>query len=874
MNEATGKANSSRSAVGMLVVFVLMSAVLLFVGRKDYPNLHTMLDTSMFLLSGVLAALLWDIGARGNLAFSKWIAVSFLVVSLSELLHCLVTIEWSGLLAPIAQAVNILRPATWPPSVHVLPIGMICAVWLLRRGGRRVLGFALVLIVLTAGFTAAFAWLPRYTSPGWLGITRPTLILSPLLWVIAGLVCWKHRALERMLPALALMAVAFALGNLVMLYSRAPHDTQAMVAHLGKVGGRLILLLSVMQMAALDMRERIRAEQELAQLNQELEGRVLERTEQLESANTSLHTEIVVRRQAEQKVQAQLERLNLLHRITRSIGGREDLRSIYQVVLRTLEENLAFDFGCICDYDPALQQLTVVHVGIHSQPLAMELAMTEQAHIAIDNNGLSRCVTGQLVYEPDIADVKMPFPQKLAQAGLRSLVVAPLIVESKVFGVFAAARREDHSFSSGECEFLKQLSEHVALAAHQTQLHSALQQAYDDLRETQQAVMQQERLRALGQMASGIAHDINNALSPVALYTDSLLEKEPNLSAQAREYLQTIQRAIDDVAQTVARMREFYRQREPQLTLAPVPMNHLAQQVIDLTRARWSDMPQQRGIVIEMNKDFAAELPAVMGVESEIREALINLIFNAVDAMPGGGSLTLRTKVLEPTNLNDAAAQRLVQVEVADSGAGMDEETRSRCTEPFFTTKGERGTGLGLAMVYGMVRRHSADIEIESVVGKGTTVRLSFPAPTTVPSRAGQPEAPGIVPSRLRILVVDDDPLLVKSLRDILEGDGHVVVAASGGQAGIEAFRAAQQHSAPFAVVITDLGMPYVDGRKVAGAVKLASPSTPVILLTGWGQRLVTEGDVPPHVDHVLNKPPRLRELRATLAQCLPVAKA
>jgi len=300
----------------------------------------------------------------------------------------------------------------------------------------------------------------------------------------------------------------------------------------------------------------------------------------------------------------------------------------------------------------------------------------------------------------------------------------------------------------------------------------------------------------------------------------------------------------------------------------------LAQQVIDLTRARWSDMPQQRGIVIEMNKEFAAELPAVMGVESEIREALINLIFNAVDAMPGGGSLTLRTKVLEPANLNDAAAQRLVQVEVADSGAGMDEETRSRCTEPFFTTKGERGTGLGLAMVYGMVRRHSADIEIESVVGKGTTVRLSFPAPTTVPSRAGQPEAPGIVPSRLRILVVDDDPLLVKSLRDILEGDGHVVVAASGGQAGIEAFRAAQQHSAPFAVVITDLGMPYVDGRKVAGAVKLASPSTPVILLTGWGQRLVTEGDVPPHVDHVLNKPPRLRELRATLAQCLPVAKA
>jgi CheY-like chemotaxis protein len=126
------------------------------------------------------------------------------------------------------------------------------------------------------------------------------------------------------------------------------------------------------------------------------------------------------------------------------------------------------------------------------------------------------------------------------------------------------------------------------------------------------------------------------------------------------------------------------------------------------------------------------------------------------------------------------------------------------------------------------------------------------------------------VPSRLRILVVDDDPLLLKSLRDTLEVDGHVVVAANGGQAGIDVFHAAQGRGGPFAVVITDLGMPHVDGRKVASAVKTASPSTPVILLTGWGQRLVADGDVPSHVDCVLNKPPRLNELRKALAQhCL-----
>jgi nitrogen-specific signal transduction histidine kinase/CheY-like chemotaxis protein len=396
-----------------------------------------------------------------------------------------------------------------------------------------------------------------------------------------------------------------------------------------------------------------------------------------------------------------------------------------------------------------------------------------------------------------------------------------------------------------------------------------LQQAYDDLRQTQQAVMQQERLRALGQMASGIAHDINNAMSPAALYIDSLLEKEPNLSERARGYLETIAHAIDDVAATVARMREFYRQREPQLTLAPVDLNPLAQQVVNFTRAMWSDMPQQRGIVIEMLTELAPDLPIIMGVESEIREALTNLIFNAVDAMPEGGTLRLRTRVGERApGSEESLVLQHVYIEVTDTGVGMDEDTRRRCLEPFFTTKGERGTGLGLAMVYGIVQRHSADIEIESAVGKGTTVRLSFLVPVTSKAEAAHSPAKFVVPSRLRILVVDDDPLLIKSLRDALEMDGHVVVTTNGGQAGIDVFRAARESSEPFAVVITDLGMPYVDGRKVASTVKGISPSTPVILLTGWGQRLVAEGDVPPYVDRVLNKPPKLRDLREALAQC------
>jgi len=565
---------------------------------------------------------------------------------------------------------------------------------------------------------------------------------------------------------------------------------------------------------------------------------------------------------SEAKLHAQLGRLGLLQHITRATGERQDLQSIFQVVLDSLEQNLPMDFGCFLLHDATAQSLTVSVLGAAGRGFADRLGLVEQLDVPLDANGLSRCVAGQLVYEPDVLKVPFPFPQRLAAAGLRSMVIAPLIVENQVFGVLVCARRKEGAFSSGECEFLKQLSEHVALASHQARLYGALQQAYDDLRQSQHTVMQQERLRALGQMASGIAHDINNAISPVSLYTESLLEREPNLSERARGYLTTIQRAIEDVARTVARMREFYREREAQLTLERVDLNRAIRQVVELTRPRWSDLPQQRGVMVDLKTDLDDALPDIMGAEHEIRDALTNLIFNAVDAMPGGGRLTVRTR-----QSGSADGADRVLVEVSDTGIGMDEDTRRRCLEPFFTTKGERGTGLGLAMVYGMIQRHSAELDIESAAGQGTTVRLSFPAYTASAVTATQVIKVPFVSRRLRILLVDDDPMLIKSLQDTLQEDGHQITATHGGQAGIDSFAAAQKRGECFDIVVTDLGMPHVDGRKVASSVKMMSSTTPVILLTGWGQRLIAANDIPPHVDKLLSKPPRLHELRAALAE-------
>jgi response regulator RpfG family c-di-GMP phosphodiesterase len=218
---------------------------------------------------------------------------------------------------------------------------------------------------------------------------------------------------------------------------------------------------------------------------------------------------------------------------------------------------------------------------------------------------------------------------------IRSAISMPLLVGKKLVGVLNVnATHPRRPFTLGQIKALTLLTSAAAAALEAAWQHEQAQQAYDELRRTQEAAIQQERLRALGQMASGIAHDINNALSPIVGYASLLMGTEPNLSDRAREYLERICTAGQDVTHIVARMREFYRKREEGEPLFPVRLNLVVQQVVDLTRPRWKDIPQERGVVVDILTDLQPNLPPVMGLESEIREALTNLILNAVDAMP------------------------------------------------------------------------------------------------------------------------------------------------------------------------------------------------------------------------------------------------
>ena len=403
----------------------------------------------------------------------------------------------------------------------------------------------------------------------------------------------------------------------------------------------------------------------------------------------------------------------------------------------------------------------------------------------------------------------------------------------------------------------------------QASLREELQNAYDELRQTQQSVMQQERLRALGQMASGIAHDINNALSPILAFSEMLLKKEPTLTDNSRRNLENIRTSAEDIAEIVCRMGEFYRRREHKDPLRLVSLEKLVQQVIDLTSPCWRDIPQSRGTVVQVRTRFEDPLPELYCNESELREAFTNLVLNSVDAMPQGGLITLGAR---PVNLAATPGQSQnpthIVLEVTDNGTGMDETTRQRCLEPFFSTKRQRGgSGLGLAMVYGTVERHEGKIEIQSELNKGTTVRLVLPLrqpPKPKEPALSSASRPG---SSLRVLCIDDEPLLRELLKEVLEFYHHEVEAADGGELGLDIFKKAKTAGKPFDVVITDLGMPGLNGREVAERIKSESPGTGVIMLTGWGTMLEERGEDVAKVDAVLSKPPRVNELVETLAK-------
>jgi PAS domain S-box-containing protein len=453
-----------------------------------------------------------------------------------------------------------------------------------------------------------------------------------------------------------------------------------------------------------------------------------------------------------------------------------------------------------------------------------------------------------------LEDPSLTFPEGtrswLASVGVPGFLAVPLRVKREIIGALGIGVQQGRRFTDAEVALVQTFADQAAIALENSRLYGDLRTALKAVEESQQRIVQGERLRALGEMAGGVAHDFNNTLAIIVGRAEVLLNETED--AELQRQLNVIIKVALDAAQTVKRIQEFTRMRRAR-PFQQVQVDQLIEEIVEVTRSRWKDEAQSKGIRYEMVVE-AAPTPAIAGDPSEIREALTNIIFNALDAMPDGGRVTLRTGV---------EGDRVVCA-VADTGVGMSEDVRQRIFDPFFTTKGERGTGLGLSVVYGIVTRHSGEIDVQSRLGEGTTFVLKFPTDGEVGREV--PMARVVTRSKAKghVLVIDDEQDVAEVLNDQLTRDGHTVIVCSDAESGLTRFEREE-----FDLVITDLGMPGVSGWEVARLVKLGRPGTPVIMVTGWGDRIDLIEAQGRGVDHVVAKPFKREQIREVVAAAL-----
>jgi len=358
-------------------------------------------------------------------------------------------------------------------------------------------------------------------------------------------------------------------------------------------------------------------------------------------------------------------------------------------------------------------------------------------------------------------------------------------------------------------------------------------------KKSEEALIQSERLRALGEMAGGVAHDFNNLLT-IILGNAQLLERGIRRYEveEIKERLRVIARTASEGGETTRRLQQFTRREVSIENFARIDLNEIVREAIASTSPRWKDKAEAEGTTIRI-KQKLGKLPPLLGNRSELMEVLTNLIFNSLEAMPKGGEITIKTEAKE----NEAFFY------FTDTGQGIPNSIKDKIFDPFFTTKDLKASGLGLSTSYGIVTRHHGKIKVESIEGKGTTFTISIPIPLKVSSKKKKLEEPEKISSR-NILIIDDEEGVRDILGRIFQDEGHRVTLAQAGKEGLEEFK-----KGDFDLVLTDLGMPKMSGWELAKRIKEIDPSVPVGLVTGWAVALTRNKTKEKGVDFILSKP-------------------
>jgi signal transduction histidine kinase/CheY-like chemotaxis protein len=573
-----------------------------------------------------------------------------------------------------------------------------------------------------------------------------------------------------------------------------------------------------------------------------------------------------------------LNRLQLLNQVAHTAAGNLDLGSILAVTVRELDRLLPLHVNAVWLVDeegsrPAPDEPGAAGTpGIEAQPpaplltvaactasdQAVGMAVTTDLRLPADQAVFCRCLADGCAFYADLESMLQEAPgpaasqvRSLANGGAVSCFAVPLRAGERSVGVLQSVCTRPAGFTGEQLQLLYLVADLLGPAISNSQLFRRLSVAYEELRKTQSQLIQAEKMRALGELAGGVAHEFNNALCGVLGFLELGLLSQ-TLDPAVRGFLESARTCATDAAQTVRRVQDFARWRRNELTSQLVELGDFVRHTVELIRHKWEGIGAGgngpiRVVVETEHGAFVAGNPA------ELREVLTNLAFNAVEAMPRGGTLTIRTWK------NDSDAF----LSVRDTGVGIAAAARHRIFEPFFTTKGERGNGLGLSVAFGIVRRHAGEIGVESEEGHGTVFTVRLPlvsARAANRSLAAAPAVPGPCRS-LRILIVEDEESVRKFLEQGLTQLGHRPLLACNVEAGT---RALAEDS--FDVVVTDLGLPDGSGEEMARRVAASSPGTPVVLLTGWAEQLLAENRSIPGIARILSKPVALDTLAAALA--------
>ena len=373
----------------------------------------------------------------------------------------------------------------------------------------------------------------------------------------------------------------------------------------------------------------------------------------------------------------------------------------------------------------------------------------------------------------------------------------------------------------------------------------------------EEQLIQSEKLRAIGQMASGVAHDFNNALAIILGNTELLVRQLETMDIdEIKGQLKIVETAALDAAETVRRIQEFTRIRTDK-EYSRVDINRIVDEVKEMSKPRWKDQSQEMGLNIELVTVLSDDIPPIIGNPSELREVLTNIIFNSIDAMPRGGEISIKTQ----------QSNEEVKIMVTDTGIGIATDIKRKIFDPFFTTKGVVSDGLGLSIAYSIITRQGGNIDIESEEGKGTTVTISLPIPTEFEEVEEKTIMKREVASST-ILVIDDEEMVRNILGNLLTQSGHSVFKASSGKEGIEIFK-----QGGIDLVFTDIGMPGMSGWEVSRFIKDNDSTTPVALITGWGVQIDDDKMKESGADLILNKPFRLEEVLALVAEAYDLKK-